>query len=440
MPVNAESSTPSDVAAASADAAEASTAFEGGLDPRSIVVFRRPEAVADTAELAEAAKCHDAIIEQLQAIVGLNVIAGTRVSSFDGSNLDDWEVARALGAGNLLHLSTENGCNARLHHARSSDPWESRITGLTFGGRYPAADGWLGFALTVADNVRESLLANPATRIIEAQASVLNVALSDRQRIHALQELQDSGQPGAFESGVVAAAAQLAISSSDSDAREAAWVYLRGVDDQLLVAPLLQALATDADEDVRMQAALTLRTFVDEPGVREALLRAAAEDPASEPYVTCCVPTVREAAEWASVATQDLPALARGKLLDENLPTRSRLYWLGAGMPDGRSVRISDLGDDVQPIVFEIGRNETDPILRRMAWRALDGANHPEVVPVLLDDLRNHPDEYVRASAGFALSPYIDLPEVLAAIEAAVNDPSMEVRRMAGNQIARTGR
>jgi HEAT repeat protein len=66
-----------------------------------------------------------------------------------------------------------------------------------------------------------------------------------------------------------------------------------------------------------------------------------------------------------------------------------------------------------------------------MAWKALSGrAHNAAFVPVLLDDLKNHPDEYVRSSAATALSNYIDLPEVQAAFEEARNDPSMEVRRV----------
>jgi hypothetical protein len=369
--------------------AEAGATFQGGLDPRSVVVLARPEAAAGAVERVEGAKCHDAIVEQLRAIVGLNVIAGPRVSSFDSAGLDDWQIARELGAGYLLVVSTQNGCNAYLHDARSSDA-RATIGGAMYGGAtFPPANGWSGFASSVASSLRKNLLEDPATRIVEAQAAVLNSALSDGERVYALYGLQDRTRPipGAFNSAVVAAAAQIGVSSPDASARALAWVNLRHVDDPYLIQPLLQSLATDIDEDVRMQAALTLNTFLDEPGVREALLRAAAEDSSREPSVTCCIPTVREAAEWASVANEDLAAWARGKLLDENLPTRSRLFWFGAGMPDGRFVMLRDLGDDAPAVIFEIGRSEADPRVRQMAWRALiASARNPDYVPLLVDD------------------------------------------------------
>jgi hypothetical protein len=429
----AELAASADDAAAPRDAAsEAGAPFEGGLDPLSVVVLARPEAVAGAFELEEFAKCHAAIVGQLQDVVGINVIAGPRVASFDGSGLDDFEIARSLGAGYLFVVSTENGCNTRLHDSPFPDSWVSGAGGM-YGQIFPAADGWVGFARTMAFSVREALLENPASRVAVAHATLFDAALSDRERIHALTELHDGGKPmpGAFDSSVVAAAALIGSSSPDADARTVAWTYLHGVDDNYLVQPLMQALATDPSEDVRRAAARALNTFLDEPGVRDALLRAAAEDPSREPSVVCCLVTVRETAEWASVATADLPAFARGKLFDDSLPARSRLLWLSGWSPDGRFIFLRDLGADAPAAVFDIGRNEQDPRVRQMAWKALSGrAHNAAFVPVLLDDLKNHPDEYVRSSAATALSNYIDLPEVQAAFEEARNDPSMEVRRV----------
>ena len=421
---------------------EAGTDFAGGLDPRTVVVFARPETVAGTIELEEFEKCHAAMVAALEEIVGINVIAGPRVESFEGSGLDDWEVAQTLGAGHLFVVGTDNGCNTRLHDSRLRDPWESRVTGGMYGGLFPAADGWTGFASSMARSVREALLDDPATQIVEARATLLNTALSDAERIHALSELYDGLDPieGEFDSVVIATAVQIGSSSPDARARFAAWLHVHGVDDPNLLQPLLHALANDPDADVREAAALALNTFLDEPGVRDALLRAASEDPSYEPTVVCCLITVRETAEWASVATADLPAFARGKLLDDGLPARSRLLWLSGWSPDGRFVFLRDLGADAPGVVFDIGRSEPDPRVRQMAWKTLGGRAHdPAFVPVLLDDLRNHPDEYVRSSAATALSNYIDLPEVRAAFEAARTDPSMAVRRVVAGLAAGDG-
>jgi HEAT repeat protein len=73
-----------------------------------------------------------------------------------------------------------------------------------------------------------------------------------------------------------------------------------------------------------------------------------------------------------------------------------------------------------------------------MAWEALDrAARNDDFKPVLLDDMINHPDEYVRASAAQALTKYANDAEVRAGFARALGDPSVAVRRVAAGVVDR---
>ena len=401
------------------------------LDPFSIAVLSRPEVGVSELETTELANCHDAIVNQLRTLGGLNVIAGVAVAAFENSGLSDREIARQLGAGNYLEVGTTNGCNARLRNTQTGD----RLAGRTYAGAsMPPVDGWEGFALGFAMSVRDVTLKDPATVIAEAKATLLNTALPDGQRISALNDFRAGAEllTEAYDSGVIAAAIQIGMNSTDANARVSAWVGLRGLSDTSLIPPLLHSLANDIDESVRMQAAISLNAFLGEPGVRDALLHAATTDPSREPDLPCCIPTVREAAEWASMSTAELPTWGRKTLFDESLSARSRLAPLAMGFPDGRQLLLSQLGEDAPNVVFDIGRRERDARVRQMAWRMLaQSPRNNDFTPVLVDDLANHPYEYVRSSAAMILMRYTDDSVVRETLEKALDDPSMAVRRNA---------
>jgi HEAT repeat protein len=284
--------------------------------------------------------------------------------------------------------------------------------------------------------------------LAQARAIVLDTSLGDRERISALQAPRrradaDAQAAGFFDAQVIAAAIQLGTTSTDAGIRTSAWSTLRDLDNPSLVKPLLQVLAKDPDAQVRYQAAISLNRFLDAPGVREALRKAAVEDPSSQPDAVCCVLTVREAAQRSLVADNDYGKWVLDSLMDESLPVRSRLISLQDSSPDGRfrTFSILNLGDEAAGVVFDIGRRQQDAGLRTMAWSALKRAwPNDAFAPVLVEDMGSHANEYVRAAAATALARYVDRPMVRSAMERALDDPSMAVRRAAGEALAAAGR
>jgi hypothetical protein len=449
----------------------------GPLDQHGIVVLKRPDAVADASALATLTRCHDAMVRQLRAVTGLDVIADAAVSAYEAgrstrldptpavryearrsTRLDpapdaryrlqnsDGEIARKLGAANVLIVRNENGCAANLYNSRTGFP----ITGLMYGGGDPQQADWDSLASSLARLVHDKTLLDVSGVHAAARATVLNASLSDRDRALALGNAPDPLFPGDrdalrgfFDKELLAAATQLGTKSADAEVREGVWARLRHVNDAALLQPLLRALASDPDASVRVQAALDLYVFLDQPGVREALQRAVAEDPSQEPKVPCCILTVRDAAQRSLVADKDFRNWVRSTLLDESLPARLRLLSLQNFTPDGRfmTLSIAFLGSDAARAAFDIGRREQNAQVRRMAWNALLNAAPDETfLPVLLGDLASHPDEWVRTAAAQVLVKSVRNPEVHAAFERALDDPSGEVRQVAARAIAASGK
>lgn len=417
---------------------------DGGIpDPHTIVVVRRHEVAADAAAIALADRCHDGVLTELRALGGLNIVTDaavfTRSTFEDQIRLPDRDrrIARGHGAGRMLVVATTGGCSVSLFDTATG----ALVQGAGGSGVDPQGERAENFSKGMARKVHQVSLVDRATEVAQARATLLDATLSERDRVLALamlsqgrtSHLSTSEARDLLDKEVIAAAVQIAAKSADTEVRERVWVALRSSEDPALVQPLLAALTTDPDRTIRMQAAYTVRKFLGTPGVREALLKVAAEDPDSQPTVACCIETVREAAERASVPNAEFRGWVRRKLMDENLPTRSRLFALAPFTMDGRFVgSVSDIGADAAAVVFAIGRREHDPQMRRMAWDVLDRATpDKEFVPVLLGDLRAHSDEYVRAAAAKVLSRHVDDPDVREALDRAREDTSMEVRRVA---------
>lgn len=110
-----------------------------------------------------------------------------------------------------------------------------------------------------------------------AERTILDGASTDERRLAAWSDLRHSD---AVSDAVVLAMIDLGLNSPDAGTRADVW---RQADSNyrsaLLVEPLLQALAGDADPRVREEAAETLEIYRSHAGVVEALRFAADNDP-----------------------------------------------------------------------------------------------------------------------------------------------------------------
>lgn len=415
------------------------------LDPHALVVVRRPEMAADAQAIALADRCFDAVTAELRGLGGLNIISDSsvfRLTPTEDISLPerDRKIARNLGAGNVLRVTTEHGCNFELYNSQTG----ALVTG---GGGVDAQAGHeYEFAKGIARRVHAYILVDRNTEASEARINLLKAGLSDRDRASALVQLVQGrvihvsreAARNIFDKEVLAAAIQLATKSPDAGVRSTAWSVLSESEDPVLIQPLLQVIANDTDKSVRFQAIRSVRKFLDAPGVREALQRAATTDPDSQLERFCCTVTVREAAERASVPDSEFLAWVRSKLLDESLPGRSRLINMMGMSSDGRFVEgFSRVGNDLAAVVLQIAQRDPNPRVRAMAWDVM-WAGQPErdfaskeLVPVLLQDLQTSTNERVRAGAARILFGYRDNPEVQEAIRRAQSDDSIMVRRAA---------
>jgi HEAT repeat protein len=403
-------------------------------------------------------QCHEYALRELRSLDGLNIIAGTAVAPYRDSRRPPEEIGRELGAGSVVVLSTASAtareqmpgtaaalglssrrgsCDADLIDAQTS-------AGQVLAGRSHSdwtVDELRAFATDVARGVRDAMLENRSALITHAQTRVLNGeigALSTlrRGRLYGerlnpdeLQGMAPEPIPGAITEDVVAAAANIGATSPSAYERSYAWRYLRGVRDPKLTQALLYSLATDGDADVRCQAALALGYLADEPGVRGALMRAAIEDPSTEPPARGCILSVRAAAQRALQSDEELLTASLRTLLDTTLPNASRLSSLHQSI-DGRGLP-TELDQTAAHAVFEIGRETTDARTRAGAWESLGGSALPAFTPTLLEDLARHASDDVRAAAAAALKPSAGEVQVRTALEQARADPALVVRRAA---------
>jgi hypothetical protein len=426
------------------EAAKAVEPVDKPLDPHSIVVLKRPEATADPQAIALAGRCQDSLVSELRTFKGLKVLTADAVyttSSFEELiqlTERDRRIARALGAGRAVVVSTEGGCHVTLFDT----PTGAMVQGAGGSGVAPQGDAER-FGRGMAHGVRDKTLFDTPALLAEARTMVLDTSLGDRERVGAFFKPQSLGLGrdskalrDFYDAQVLAAAATIGVKSADTQVREAVWATMRNFREPLLVQPMLQVLASDPEASVRYQVAFDLHAFLDQPGVLEALQRAATGDPSAQ-SMHAGAWSVREAAERAAIADKDFNAWVLARLLDEKLPARARLLNAQASIsPDGRFINFGERGAEAARAVFEIGRREQDPQVRTMAWNTLwMGKTDEAYVPVMLDDLARHPDDVVRMAAVNVLDTYFrthgDNADVRAALERARSDQSMEVRRRA---------
>lgn len=394
------------------------------LDPNTIVVLSTPNRELNARHAALLDRFYREILQHLQSVPGLNVIRPEHVAPFLAAGTLEEEIARELGAAHLVVLSTSPEPSARLS-ITPVDVGTGNTTGsmrftAAFDRRWPARLS--SDAADVADFIKEGLTdftpADRSAAIADARTIVLDSSLPPAERVAALENLPQTTE--ARTDDIVLAAVELATIAPNL--RASIWHSMYGVENPYLIDPLIDSLIYDDAEHRRRAAAAALGTFLAEPRVKAALEQVRASD-ASE--------AVREAALFALSTVEERDQLALQALLDEELPIRERL---GATMLyEGRRAREVTLTAEAAQAVFDIGVGSNDSGIRAWAWGKLgrSGIDNSHFMPVLLDDLADHPNIEVRTMAVFALKYHSTEPDVRAALEHAENDRSFRVRAAA---------
>jgi TolB-like protein/HEAT repeat protein len=110
-------------------------------------------------------------------------------------------------------------------------------------------------------------------------STILDKSLTDRERLAPLREQRiRNGNEVVLSDEVVDSVLEIAMTSDDQFTRSGALSNLRGANNPAIVSLLLEHLANDSSEHVRVMAAGGLSEYVDHPGVRDALETAQLND------------------------------------------------------------------------------------------------------------------------------------------------------------------
>ena len=209
---------------------------------------------------------------------------------------------------------------------------------------------------------------------------------------------------------------------------------LEGLDNAVLVQPLGHALRNSENEAIRLEAAMQMARFRQDPAVRAALEAAANADPS---------PDVRLNARWAALDEAGHRNLIVTTLLDTRLTDSERIEPLLLDLGWAR-IEPVDLGSAIDATVV----NQLSELLRRhepAATRArvlgrLSRESSQALTPLFVELLRDDESEVVRTSAASGLGRRLDEPGARQALErATTDDPSPAVRQAAARWLAGPG-
>ena len=276
------------------------------------------------------------------------------------------------------------------------------------------------------ERLRDNFPPEDLSRLAEIRNMALDPTRLERDRLAALDELEafayrfgifDESVQQQVSLSIAHTATEIVTTSPDPAVRARLWDVVSGLAAPYLVAPLAESLQRDPNDAVRIAAARRLAlSFADDPVARAALDFAALNDRSR---------SIRHYARWANSDEFDRQALLAEMLADPAVPQAER-----------SSVVRSDIGSYASYITREsaellLAIAAAAPV--NMAWSDitsdLGSAPPQDVVPLLLERLRDDPDAAIRRVAAGALLGHQDQPGVVEALRnARDNDPSPEVR------------
>lgn len=299
--------------------------------------------------------------------------------------------------------STSRGTRIR----RNGDPGPGNDP-ETLGIRYAAV-------IAVDTRVRVAV----PVALVAARNDLIDATKSDDERMRALITLGSARLDG--ES--IAAAGELAASSTSPETRQRAWSVLRRFNYPALAQPMSIALQTDPDADVRREAALGLSRYLNEDGIRSALAQAAVGDGSLD---------VRATARMAMLDLDEQQDFMLETLLDRSLTPAERLAPMSVNPYAIVFRSTEDFGDELAEAVLayaDIIGGTDDPELKLSALSALQRTTlspglisgqrlepDPALVSVLIETATDA-DERVQRAALLAARPFAAHPEIRAVLE-----------------------
>lgn len=405
---------------------EAQADIEGGDDlPPSSVDFNTVLVLAHSSPGdARLDALLDDVESALTRIAGLNVLGFDYALPLIEAGIPEERFAAILGAGHVLTIALQRApsdfVDAVLLDGRTGEV----LAGSAGGSAMPPEGDidWRDRAEAIARLVHEHV--DPAARERadgSKLADVLNTALTELERVAALARLGRSFENGrvVLPEPAIIAAADMAAGSTDSDTKRGVWMLLKGTGHPYLLEPLIQSLFVESDPAVRATAADALEDFVQEPRVREALVRARDTDVSED---------VRAEAAASLMTDDERRTRALQTFADVSLPTPER----ERAMTDYARRTSPPLEDGIVGAMVDFVKESG----RTSAWQSLGSLRNPQFVPPLLDALRDDADRDARASAVYGLGFHVDRPEVRAALENVRDtDPEWSVRRAAATML-----
>lgn len=418
------------------------------LDQFTVVVLPIEILTSEPKAPALAEDVYNEFLGQLSSIEGLYVLGRGSVVGFAESKLSPVEIARQLGAafvvsGNIVVNQGAYYAQLDLSHAQGGgsssntallaflNPEHTQLTITASDGtpiELSPEDLIRQSVRRMAENISEWLFPPPPRDRDQVRAETgarfLDTSLSDRDRLDALSELTPGSRPnGTFFDGdktlqtqVVVAAVQMAEMSENPAVRRHIWRHMAGVEDAYLIEPMIYALQNDTDDGVREEAAKALKSFLDEPRVRDALDYTSANN-SSE--------VVRSAARSVTLSDEEQRAEYAAILLDEKQSDSdrsealSRLRW---GY-QGKDWLTPELTPELTAAMVRLARNAQDARIRRSVWSSLRVSEDPELITPMLEALAVDQNEQVREEVVQALHRHhLDEPGIREALEAALPD------------------
>ena len=332
-----------------------------------------------------AAEAYEAILNELAAIEGLYVFGRELMLPYADSTLTPMEIARSLGLGSIVESNIRAEPIGMLIDVKLVDAQ----TGESHGSRDLVE---LSPNVTVVDPPfnPDTLVLDMASRVAEQVESTLFPARQSRvdpepKTTIALATMRDAS-----------------------------------------VSELLYALANDPSENVREGAAMNLAgSFLQEPGVREAL-EYAAETDATE--------WLRNKIRLSILSETEREQVLQATVLDGDRTEMERLVAFGQLSREPSAETVAAM--------VRMAQSSDVPEMRAKVWLSLNRqTGDAYLVQPLLDALANDSSELVRDAAAKGLAQFVDEARVYEALqEAMVNDSSPLVREAASEVLVAVNR